>query len=145
MRLVIDASVIIKWILIEPDREPNTQEALHLLRDLQESRIEVLQPVHWLTEVAAVLSRIRPDTAERAIDLLDTFELSTANDTVTLKRASRLAAELNHHLFDTLYHAVAFEHDACLLTADDTYFRKAEKLGRIMPLAAWVGPPGAGT
>ena len=39
-------------------------------------------------------------------------------DVATLKRASRLAVELNHHLFDTLYHAVAFEHDGRLVTAE---------------------------
>jgi len=139
LRLVVDASVIIKWILADPEREPNTEEALHLLQDLREGRIEVLQPVHWLTEVAAVLARLRPEAAEPAIDLLDAFELRTADDPATLKRASRVAVELNHHLFDTLYHAVALEHDACLLTADTTYFRKAEKLGRIMPLAEWTG------
>src|SRR5262249_25637104 len=120
----------------------HTEQALHLLQDLRAGRIEVLQPVHWLTEVAAVLARLRPDAAEPAIDLLDAFELRTVGDTATLKRASRVSVELSHHLFDTLYHAFALEHDACLLPADDTYFRKAEKLGRIMPLAAWAGPPG---
>jgi predicted nucleic acid-binding protein len=46
-------------------------------------------------------------------------------------RATRLAIEIRHHLFDTLYHAVALEHDALLVTADETYCSKAERFGTI--------------
>lgn len=145
MRVVVDASVIVKWILPDPDREEYIDEALRLLRDFQNGQIEILQPSHWLTEVAAVVTRLSPEAAEPAIDLLDAMELSVASDLVTLKRAIRLARELNHHLFDTLYHAVAFEHDGLLVTADDRYFRKAEGSGRIVPLRAWSKPATAGT
>jgi hypothetical protein len=48
----------------------------------------------------------------------------------------------NHHLFDTLYHAVALEHeDALLVTADDRYYRKAEHYGTIAVLRDWVSGP----
>jgi hypothetical protein len=43
--------------------------------------------------------------------------------------------ELNHHLFDTLYHAVALKvPDTLFITADTQYFRKAAKLGHIIEL-----------
>jgi predicted nucleic acid-binding protein len=48
-----------------------------------------------------------------------------------------MAIELRHHLFDTLYHAVALERGASLVTADDAYFRKAYRLGGIVRLAEW--------
>jgi hypothetical protein len=38
-------------------------------------------------------------------------------------------------LFDTLYHAVALEEGATLVTADETYFSKAKGLGGIVSLA----------
>ncbi|MGH8585349.1 MAG: hypothetical protein ACREWE_03925 [Gammaproteobacteria bacterium] len=41
---------------------------------------------------------------------------------------------LAHHLFDTLYHTVAFEEDATLVTADACYYNKASVLGKIMLL-----------
>ena len=45
---------------------------------------------------------------------------------------SDLANGLNHHLFDTLYHAVALcEPDANLITADERYFLKASHKGKI--------------
>jgi predicted nucleic acid-binding protein len=49
-----------------------------------------------------------------------------------------LSIELNHHLFDTLYHAVALHTDSVLVTADAQYLNKAAKLGNIVSLADWV-------
>ncbi len=43
-----------------------------------------------------------------------------------------MAVRLEHHLFDTLYHAVALnEPDAMLITADVRYYNKAKGIGRI--------------
>ena len=52
-----------------------------------------------------------------------------------LKRAADLSIALNHHLFDTLYHAVALEEGATLVTADTAYFGKAKDLGGVELLA----------
>jgi predicted nucleic acid-binding protein len=64
-------------------------------------------------------------------------------DASIFKRASRIAHELKHHLFDTLYHAVALEHGCTLVTADDTYFRKSHSLGGIVRLPDWPEVGGA--
>ena len=41
-------------------------------------------------------------------------------------------------MFDTLYHAVALESDdAILVTADERYRAKAQKLGCIVALQSW--------
>jgi predicted nucleic acid-binding protein len=143
VRTVIDASVIVKWFLPDPKQEPHVDQALALLEDLKARRVTVEQPPHWLVEVAAVITRLRPEVAEIAINLLDAMELPVAGDTMSLKKASQLSHELNHHLFDTLYHAVAFERGITLITADDHYLRKASHLGRIMALADWpvADPP----
>ena len=46
---------------------------------------------------------------------------------------------MHHHLFDTLYHAVALENsNTMLITADDNYCKKAQALGRIQALREWV-------
>ena len=34
-------------------------------------------------------------------------------------------------MFDTLYHAIALEQGAALITADDIYFAKAFRLGNV--------------
>ena len=50
--------------------------------------------------------------------------------------ACDLAIRLNHHVFDTLYHAVALlTSETTLVTADRRYFDKAQSSGRILLLS----------
>jgi predicted nucleic acid-binding protein len=70
--------------------------------------------------------------------MLAALEFPTTDNPNVIRRATRLAIETNRHLFDTLYHAVALEHeDALLLTADDRYYKKAERYGSIASLRDW--------
>ena len=143
MKLVVDASVAVKWFLPESPSEADAEQAAALLRAVKESRVDLLQPPHWLAEVAAVITRLRPEIAAEAIDLLDAMELETTADAEVYKHASRLAKQLHQHLFDTLYHAVAIANDALLVTADARYLRKAERVGNIVALDEWKSPAGA--
>lgn len=117
---------------------------MEILKAVRDSRVELIQPPHWLAEVAAVISRLRPEIAGHAIDLLNALELAAEADAETCKRASRMAAQLDHHLFDTLYHALALERDAVLVSADDRYVRKAGPLGNVVSLQKWVLPEAPG-
>jgi predicted nucleic acid-binding protein len=137
VRLVIDASVVIKWIFPDPEREPHVKQAFALLAEVRMGRVAPLQPPHWLAEASAVITRARPGIADRAINLLDTLNFPVMGELNVYKRASRISRELEHHLFDTLYHAVALEHDGILISADDHYMRKASRLGSILPLVDW--------
>ena len=59
MIFVLDASVILKWLFDDPDSEPLTREATRLVETVIDHH-QVLQPVHWLIEVVAVLARKTP-------------------------------------------------------------------------------------
>ena len=134
-RIVLDASVIVKWFLVEEDEETNTYNAAKILQQIASSQVTIIQPTHWLPEVAAVLSRLLPETAER--DILDLTEMhfEEFSSLEILLKASRLSVTLNHHLFDTLYHAVAQTiPDTILVTADQRYFHKARHKGSIVLL-----------
>jgi len=133
---VIDASVIVKWFLTDAEDESDIPIALELFQALRNDKINVLQPAHWLAEVAAVVTRLRPDHAEEVISLLDAMELPVCNNPVVLNVACRLAKTYNHHFFDTLYHAVALsQEDVTLVTADLVYFNKVRQEGKIIPLS----------
>lgn len=57
-----------------------------------------------------------------------------------LQTGPNLAIETNHHLFDTLYHAVTLENeDALLVTADDRNHMKAKRYEMIAVLHDWEG------
>ena len=141
MIVVLDASVFLKWLIEDPLREPDTDKASAIMESVAEGELEILQPVHWLAEVAAVAARLIPATAVRDVELIAAMEFPTTDDPNVIARATYLAIETKHHVFDTLYHAVAIEHeDAVLVTADGRYHAKAERYGKIAVLHDWKLP-----
>jgi predicted nucleic acid-binding protein len=135
IKLVVDASVAVKWFIRDPNEENDVASAVDILVGIGKNSIELIQPPHWIAEVTAVLARLQPDLSDDAIDLLDAMELPTRAESSVYKLASHLATELNHHLFDTLYHALALQDNAILITADHRYFRKSVNHGSICMLA----------
>lgn len=135
MKVVIDASVTIKWFVPDDEAEEDADKAVQVFRAIQTSDLSPVQPVHWQAEVIAVLSRIQQEDYKRNIQLLDILEFSILDNLEIYQLASKLSIELNHHLFDTLYHAVALNQQALLITADKKYFQKAKVLGNIVLLS----------
>jgi len=135
IKLVVDASVAVKWFVRDTNEEKDVTSAVDILIDIGKNNIELIQPPHWMAEVTAVLARLQPDMTDDAIDLLDAMEIPTSAESNVYKLASHLATELNHHLFDTLYHALALHENAMLITADHRYFRKSINHGSICMLA----------
>ena len=128
-KIVVDASVALKWFL--QNNEDHCDKAIALLMDYP-----LIQPPHFIAEIAAVLARKKPIEADQDLaDLLE-IEMAIADEPTIYQQAARLSIDLNHHLFDTLYHAVALEtNGAILITADNEYYEKAKHLGRIKLLA----------
>ena len=139
MIVVADASVAVKWFLPDSRVEDHADLALAILEGAVSGRIKLVQPVHFIAEVAAVLARLKPEEAQD--DLLDliAIERRTADGPEVYATAVELATTLRHHLFDTLYHALALHTTgAMLVTADRRYFNKARHLGQITWLPDFV-------
>jgi predicted nucleic acid-binding protein len=136
--VVIDASVVIKWLLQDPEREAGTDKATQLMEAVIKGEQPVLQPTHWLVEVGAVLARESVTTAADDVTMLDALELPATDEPLVLRCGVELAIELKQHLFDTFYHAVALETpDRLLVTADERYLRAAKAKGQIVHLMDW--------
>jgi predicted nucleic acid-binding protein len=135
MRAVLDASVIVKWYIANPD-EQDAEQALAILEGIEASTITLIQPPHSLAEIADVLARELPELAvDYFLELSRIFDANATNPSnAAYQRAIKLSSQLNHHLFDTLYHAVALEENAILITADSSYYEKAEAFGGIVML-----------
>ena len=137
---VIDASVAVKWFIPDVAVETDIDRALQLLVSAQRDEARFLQPPHWVSEVAAVLVRLAPKTVGSSVEALMALAfVKTANDVGHYQRAISLAMKLDHHLFDTLYHAIALEEKATLITADRKYFDKARRMGSILMLEEFDG------
>ncbi|HRE53665.1 MAG TPA: type II toxin-antitoxin system VapC family toxin [Candidatus Competibacter sp.] len=134
---MIDASVAIKWLIPESPEEQDVPQALALLNALKDERIALYQPAHWEAEIAGVLTRLSPATAVAKIVAIRSLIFTRVNETTVYATACDLAIRLNHHLFDTLYHAVALHTpESILVTADSRYFEKACALGQISLLSS---------
>ena len=137
--LVVDASVAVKWFFRSRDDEADVGAAIELLRAVSADRLTLVQPPHFIAEVAAVLAREAPHQAAAALRDLLAVEMTLADDPAIYGRSIALAARFDHHVFDTLYHAVALETEgATLVTADRRYLRKARSAGRIAPLSSFA-------
>ena len=135
IRVVADASVVVKWLLPVRDEEGDLEQALDLLRAVRSDTVTLYEPPHWLAEAAAVVSRLSPATAEEDIADLYAMSVRVVDAERVYLAACRLSRDLDHHLFDTLYHAVALSvDDAVLVTADERYFAKAAGRGRMFLL-----------
>jgi predicted nucleic acid-binding protein len=133
--VVLDASVVVKWIFPSRPQEAHAFRALQILQEIRQARLEVVQPPHWLAEVAAVTARLEPRLAHEAVSLLYALEFPVLADVEIYQKACELATALGQHVFDTLYHAVALtQPGAKLVTADERYYRKAARNGRIVRL-----------
>ena len=131
-RIVVDASVSLKWFLTGAG-EANVAAALELFFAIKQGAVAAVQPLHWVAEIAAVLARETPATAQLDVqDLLLLPQFQVLDSAGVWERAIHIASTAKQHVFDTLYHAVALEWpDAVLVTADEKYFRAARKFGAI--------------
>jgi predicted nucleic acid-binding protein len=134
-RVVVDASVAVKWLLPFPQNEADVDKALALFEKIAQFDVVMIQPPHFIAEVMAVITRLEPDYANAILLAVSNLEMTISDGPEFYQTAIKLSVELNHHLFDTLYHATALTtKDTTLIAADEAYYRKAKDYGQIVLL-----------
>lgn len=125
MTIVVDASVVLKWVLAEDGSDD--ADALLEADDL-------VAPSLWQLEVANALWRrvVRRELSGREADERLTELLTAPVATIPLEEvlpaAFRLAGELNHPVYDCLYLALALREDAYVVTADRRFVAAASSV-----------------
>ena len=123
MKLTVDASIVAKWFLTEPQSE----EARQLLAP----RIRLHAPDLLLVEHANIVwKKVHRREISDPQPYLD--ELASLPEAVTLHRsadfldhAARIAMEMDHPVYDCLYLACADATRSVLITADRRFAKKA--------------------
>lgn len=112
--LVVDASVVIKWVI----EETGTQDALALRRH------RLLAPDLLIPECANILwkkvrrQELTGDEARLAARLIERADIDFVPSRRLLEAATNLALLLDHPAYDCLYLALARSSGCCFVTAD---------------------------
>ena len=120
MRLVVDASVAIKWVVEEAD----TEQALSI------HRFDLIAPELMFSECCNALwkashrGKITATDALERIDALHAVILTIVPAQSLAKRALDIALTLDHPAYDALYLAMAERHGTRVVTADVRLLRK---------------------
>ena len=118
--MVIDASVVFKWLVEEPD----SPAAIALI-----GQEDLVAPTLLHSEVGNALwvriarSELDIDGAEEQLQSLGDL-LTTIDETPLIPRALTLAATIDHPVYDCIYLALAEQRADRLITADMRLLRK---------------------
>ena len=96
MKIVIDASVVIKWLLNDDPGEQDVDKAEAILALLTKGAAQAFQPLHWRAEVLSVVARKAPEKIGHACTLLFSVPVQTVEGIGTHRKAAELAVELKH-------------------------------------------------
>jgi predicted nucleic acid-binding protein len=118
---VVDASVVVKWVV----EEPGTTDALALLRHAR-----LIAPELLIAECANILwkkverGELLKEEASLAARLLHGVQIEILPMRTLLEPATQLAIKLQHPAYDCFYLALAIENDCPFVTADAAFLRK---------------------
>ena len=135
MKVVVDASVAVKWFV----EEGGSGAATELLEGpLRESGwVELIAPEFLVMEVVAVIGRrararaVEQDYPARVLQALRKLGLGLTPDAELLDHATQLSITLRHPLYDCLYLALSRRFSARLATFDNGLGEIARRDGRL--------------
>ncbi len=128
MTIVVDASVALKWFLLD---EPCADEALAIVQ----SGAALIAPDLLIAEVcnaawrSARLGRLRHDQVSEIANALPRFFDALVGAATLAPRAVAIAGQLDHSVYDCLYVALAEARQATLVTADRPLLAKLGRTG----------------
>lgn len=129
-RLVVDASVAVKWVLPEDDSE--RAEVLVLRND-----VLLHAPAFLFMEAANVFwakargGQLDSSQAPDRLSRLRRAPLLVWDGDEPLPRALDLARSLDHAVYDCAYLALALHLDAVYITADRRFWNKAQRIDEL--------------
>ena len=122
-RLVIDASVAVKWVVPEPDSDRAEALLDHALMAPDLLFAECAN-VLWKKVQRGELSKGEADIAAQTLEQADIAIASTRGH---LASAMAIAVELDHPAYAAVYLSVAQAAELRLVTADDRLIRKVRE------------------
>ena len=137
MKVVPDASVILKWVLPR-NISPFQDQALALRDAALTDKISLIVPPLWRYEVGNTLTRLVPDNALRLMMLCESVGLTEVEaDHEWQGIAVDLCRQNKISFYDASYHALAVKQSATLVTADEKHVRRLGTPSHVCLLKNW--------
>lgn len=139
MRLVLDASVAVKWFV----PEPHYREARSLLPRIQSGDVELIAPETVVAEFGHALRKLvvgrKMDAAECPNFVRDFLSLDVRREPIgpLAEDAMRLTTRHMSTFYDALYIALAIREDLRVITADERMVSAFSALDRTISLASF--------
>lgn len=137
-RIVVDASVMVKWI--RKEKEELLEQADLLLKHLQEGKVELYAPELAKYEVGNVLVKRKLAIHEAQNSLATYYNIPITYLSETKKLADKTyktAANLEVTYYDASYIALAEELEGELVTENEKHLGKAKTI-KVIPLASYT-------
>ncbi len=126
---ILDASVAIKWFVVD---EAGSSEALEILDQVRDAPSHFAVPELFFNEMLAVLARLVGNDRNALREYLDALQdlglARIGNGREILSRAAELACRHGLSGYDAVYAATAQLTTGCWLTADIRAHRKIQRL-----------------
>ncbi|OGY25953.1 MAG: hypothetical protein A2Z24_02440 [Candidatus Woykebacteria bacterium RBG_16_44_10] len=132
MKLVLDASVILKLVLIQD--EPHREKALEIIKNFQIDLVQIILPSFWKYEIGNILSTKEDNFADFYKFILNIGFSNHEFSNDELIEIGEFAKKYNVSFYDASYHILAKLTNSVFVTADEAYFDKAKKAGSIVLL-----------
>jgi len=140
-KVVLDSCVFSKLFLQEPDRD----EAIAFITELNRRNIQVLVPSLFLYEVLSIAAA-SPFAIKNAHALINQYRSANLEivelDQQTILKATEIC-EQGHKksgfpsFYDASYHALAIINECQFITADKRHVAKAKSFGYVALLSDW--------
>ena len=138
-RLVVDASVAVKWHLQD---EEHVDQALALLDQFATGVVELVAPDQIRYEVPSAITvatrraptRLTMEQGDEAIEEFLALRLTTLRDDELILRAYKLVHQYAIVFYDALYLACALQLNCPLVVADDRFYQHI----RALPSIIWI-------
>ena len=137
-KLVVDASVVIKWFVTEP----LSLEARRILDDYRAGAIDLVAPDLLNAEVGNIVWKkqtyqgLGPDDAKAVIDAFRSLVIAFTPTVDLLTDAYSLAITHQRTIYDSLYLALSVREACQFVTADE---KLVNAVGAAIPTVVWLG------
>ncbi|HZM90016.1 MAG TPA: type II toxin-antitoxin system VapC family toxin [Blastocatellia bacterium] len=136
-KLVVDASVAIKWFVVEP----LSVEARRILDDYEAGTLSLVAPDLINAEIGNIVWKkqtfqgLSTDDAKAVIDGFRKLEIAFTSTAHLLSDAYNLAITHRRTVYDSLYLALSIREACQFVTADE---RLVNAVSSVLPTAVWL-------